>query len=195
MGLRNTIKDFNNSENFWVGLLRDLLSVIFVAAILSSVSYIALGRWSPMVAVESESMVPNMQIGDIIFVQGIDRTDVITREKGKEIEYVSFGDHGDVVLYKRSGNENLTPIIHRVMYYVNKGEPMWKGGPPAPYEGYITKGDNNNGFDQQGSVSYLEPIKKEWIMGVTRFTRIPVLGYFKLILMKALAFFSWQPTY
>jgi signal peptidase len=70
------------------------------------------------------------------------------------------------------------------MYHVEEGEPMWKDGPPAPYAGYITKGDNsetNPSYDQQGSISPLQPVKKEWIIGVARFYRVPLLGCISLI--------------
>ena len=189
MEIKNKLKKFRESDDYGIGLLRDVLFFISVFAILSSVSYIALGRWSPMVTVQSESMVPHMQIGDIIFVQGIDRTSIITYETGNETGYTSFENYGDVILYKRHGNEDTTPIIHRAMYYVKEGEPMWTGGPPAPHAGYITKGDNgktNPAYDQQGSVSYLEPVKKEWVIGVTRFYRVPVLGHVVLIPRKIL---------
>lgn len=178
------IKAFNESDNPWVGLLRDLLFVLVVVAVFASVSHIVLGLWSPMVAVKSESMVPHLQIGDLIFVEGIDRTTVITYEEGERNGYTSFGEYGDVILYKRFGNEGTTPIIHRAMYYVEKGETMWQNGPTAPYAGYITKGDNvrtNPSYDQQGDISYLQPVKKEWIIGVARFYRIPFAGYVSLI--------------
>lgn len=173
-----------------MGLLRDLLFVISVVAIFASVSHIALGLYAPMVAVESGSMIPHIQIGDIIFVESMDRTDIITYEKGKETDYSSFDDYGDVVLYKPYGKEGVTPIIHRAMYYVEKGESMWAGGPPAPHSGYVTKGDNtrtNPAYDQQGSISYLQPVKKEWVIGVARFYRVPVLGYVSLIPRKILS--------
>ena len=190
MGLIEKIKEFNENENFWIGLLRDFLFVISVVAIFASVSHIALGLYSPMVAVESGSMIPHIQIGDIIFVEGIDRTQIITYEKGKEIGYSSFDDYGDVILYRPYGREGVTPIIHRARYYVDMGEPMWAGGPTAPHAGYITKGDNtktNHAYDQQGSISYLQPVKKEWVIGVARFYRVPVLGYVSLIPRKILS--------
>ncbi|CAG0960235.1 signal peptidase I [Methanosarcinales archaeon] len=179
MGIKETIKKIKESDNFWIGLFRDFLFVLIVVAIFSSISYIALGRFSPMVAVESKSMVPNLNIGDIIFIESSDRSKIITYEEGKKTGYLSFGYYGDVILYMRSGNEKRTPIIHRAMYYVNKDEPMWPGGPSAPYAGYITKGDNDNTnavYDQQGSISYLQPVKKEWIIGVARFRPIPLIG-------------------
>ncbi len=190
MGLIEKIKEFNESESFWIGLLRDFLFVISVVAIFASVSHIALGLYSPMVAVESGSMIPHIQIGDIIFVEGIDRTQIITYEKGKETGHSSFDDYGDVILYRPYGREGVTPIIHRARYCVDMGEPMWAGGPPAPHAGYITKGDNtktNPAYDQQGSISYLQPVKKEWVIGVARFYRVPVLGYVSLIPRKILS--------
>ncbi|NJD76740.1 MAG: S26 family signal peptidase [Candidatus Methanoperedens sp.] len=190
MHIMDKIKEFNESENFWVGIVRDFLTVAFVVVVFAIFSQIAFGLWSPMVAVESGSMIPNIQIGDIIFVESIGRTNITTYEKGKESSYASFGDYGDVILYKPYGREGVTPIIHRARYYVEAQEPMWPGGPAAPYAGYITKGDNlktNLLYDQQGSISLNQPVKKEWIIGVARFYRVPLLGYVSLIPRKILS--------
>ncbi len=68
---------------------------------------------------------------------------------------------------------------------------MWADGPPAPHAGYITKGDNpgtNPLYDQQGDISYLQPVNKEWMIGVARFQRIPLLGYISLIPRKLLGY-------
>ena len=184
MHLREKIKQFNESDDLLIGFLRDALFVFAVIAIFASVSNVAFGLWSPMVAVESGSMIPHIQIGDIIFVESIDRTAVITYEDGKQNGYTSFDEYGDVILYRPYGKRDVTPIIHRAMYYVEKGEAMWQNGPPAPYAGYITKGDNpktNPSYDQQGSISSRQPVKKEWIIGVARFYRIPLAGYVSLI--------------
>lgn len=179
MELRERIKYFKESDNSWIGLLRDILFVIMVVAIFSLISYGAMGRFSPMVAVESGSMIPHIQIGDIIFVESVDRTKIITYNEGKETDYSTFHEYGDVILYKPRGNDGVTPIIHRAMYYVKAGEPMWPGGPAAPFAGYITKGDNpktNSAYDQQGSISPHLPVKPEWVIGVARLERIPLLG-------------------
>ncbi|MBU3966116.1 MAG: S26 family signal peptidase [Euryarchaeota archaeon] len=178
------MKKLYRSDSFWAGLLRDVFFVIAVVVVFSSVSHIVFGLWTPMVAVESGSMIPHIQIGDIILVEGADRKEVITYMEGKQSNYTSFDNYGDVILYRPYGREEVTPIIHRAMYYIEKGEPMWNGGPPAPHAGYITKGDNpktNPSFDQQGSISYLQPVKKEWVIGAARFTRVPVLGCISLI--------------
>ena len=183
MNLREIIKYFRESDNFLIGLLRDFLFVLMVVVVFSSISYIALGRLSPMVAVESGSMIPHIQIGDIIFVESVDRTKIITYNEGKETGYSTFDEYGDVILYKPRGIDGVTPIIHRAMFYVNQGEQMWPGGPPAPFAGYITKGDNektNSVYDQQGSISPRIPVKPEWVIGVARFDRIPWLGCISL---------------
>ncbi len=205
MGLLEKVKEFNNSKNPVVGLLRDIIFVVAVVAIFASVSHLALGLWAPMVAVESGSMIPHIEVGDIIFVQSIDRTQIITYEEGENINYTSFGEYGDVILYKPNGIEGVTPIIHRAMYYVEQGAPMWQGGPPAPHAGYITKGDNvitNPAYDQclgsgagcEGMFGLrdpegrpMQPVKKEWIIGVARFYRIPLLGYVSIIPRKILS--------
>lgn len=184
MNLTENWRKFNESENFFICLLRDLVSVLLIVVILSSISYIALGRTAPMVAVESESMYPNIHIGDLIVTENIDRTQITTYETGKDTGYTSFESFGDVILFKKFGQETGHPIIHRAMYYVEKGDPMWNGGPPAPHAGYITKGDNpktNPAFDQQGTVSFNQPVKKEWVIAVARFSPVPVLGCISLI--------------
>jgi signal peptidase len=187
MSLLEKIRKFYHSDSFWAGLFRDFLFVITVVVIFATISHMTLGLYTPMVAVESESMVPHIQIGDIIFMESIDRTGIVTQKDGKQSAYTSFDDFGDVILYRPFGRDKVTPIIHRAMYYVEKGEPMWDGGPSAPHAGYITKGDNNPSYDQKGSVSYLQPVQKNWIIGVARFDRVPIAGCVSLILRGNLA--------
>jgi signal peptidase len=150
------------------GFVKDIIFVVVVVGGISLLSQLILGVWTPMVAVESGSMVPNLNIGDIIVVQGASRTEVIPWDEAEKTGYKEFNLPGDVVLYRPYGKESLnlldqakmllgiappadkaTPIIHRALRYVNKGEPMWEGGPPAPFSGYITKGDHNEVIDQQ----------------------------------------------
>ncbi len=149
------------------GFVKDLIFVAVVVGAISLVSQIALGLWTPMVAVESGSMVPNLNIGDIIVVQGASRTDIVTWEDAEKTGYKAFNLPGDVILYRPYGKESLnlldqakaligmgyppdkaTPIIHRALRSVEKGKPMWEGGPAAPISGYVTKGDHNDVIDQ-----------------------------------------------
>lgn len=179
----NKEKSVQEQENPWVSLGKDLLSVVAVVIIFMVLSKLAFGLWTPMVAVESGSMEPHMQIGDIIFIKSIDRANITANEEGKKTGYKSFENYGDVILYRPYGEEGVTPIIHRAMYRVEAGEPMWENGPIAPYSGYITKGDNaitNSHFDQEGQISYNMPVKDEWIIGTAQY-RIPYLGYVRLL--------------
>ncbi|MEA3295003.1 MAG: S26 family signal peptidase [Euryarchaeota archaeon] len=150
------------------------------------ISQILLGLPMPAVAVESGSMIPNINIGDVVIIQSYDRTDIVTYDEGLQSDYESFDYSGDVILYYKYGNTEVTPIIHRAMYHVDIGDPMWTNGPPAPYAGYITKGDNkvtNTQVDQASNISEFKPIKEEWIIGVARW-KIPLIGYVSLIRSK-----------
>jgi len=131
-------------------------------------------------AVESGSMEPNMQVGDLIFVQAPHRTNITTYETGEKLNYTSFEKYGDVIIYLRNGLSSKTPIIHRAMYWVEKGEEM-PGGKPAPNAGYITKGDANPYPDQDPRLFGYDPVKPEWVVAVPK-ARIPYLGYPSLIL-------------
>lgn len=175
----NVIQQFRASDNFWIGLTRDLLFIGGMILLIMLVSQITLGTTRPAVAVESGSMLPNIGIGDVVLIQAFDRTEIISYTQGSISEYKSFDEYGDVILYRKFGDTTYTPIIHRAMYWVDEGEPMWNGGPAAPHGGYITKGDNNRDIDQAASTSRLQPIREEWIIGVARW-HIPWVGYISL---------------
>jgi signal peptidase I len=238
------------------GLVKDIIFVVVVVGGISLLSQLILGLWTPMVAVESGSMVPNLNIGDIVVVQGASRTDVVAWDEAEKTGYTAFNNPGDVILYRpygkesmnlldqfkmllgfAPGNEKATPIIHRALRYVKTGEPMWEGGPAAPFSGYITKGDHNEVIDQMAGqifgtpketymqanrnkflkiedgiyldkntgfvaynspplnltilglsngtymgegISFLTPVKEEWVIGVAR-ARIPLVGYVRLL--------------
>jgi signal peptidase len=178
----NIINRFRASNNLWVSLTRDLLFVAGMIVLFMLISQIALGTPRPAVAVESGSMLPNIGIGDVVIIQSFDKTSIHTYEAGLVSGYKSFDNYGDVILYRKYGSTTETPIIHRAMYWVDEGEPMWVNGPLAPHSGYITKGDNqqtNIYVDQATDTSRLQPIKEEWIIGVARW-HIPWLGYISL---------------
>lgn len=239
-------ESLNKSLDRLPGFVRDILFVVVVVGGISLLSQITLGSWTPMVAVESGSMVPNLNIGDIVLVQGASRTQVVPWDVANETGYQAFNKPGDVILYRPYGKEKpslldalasivgrpispdkATPIIHRALYRVEKGEAMWQGGPPAPFDGYITKGDHNSVIDQMAGeilgaanpryltenageisqigdgmyldrrtglvlfskgnqtlvgsgISYLTPVRDEWVLGVAR-VRIPYVGYVRLV--------------
>jgi len=194
-----------NTDHGGVAFVREMLvsvgAVLLVGLLLFGIS----GIWPPMVAVESTSMQPHLGVGDLVFVMEKDRfppaaahgdTGVVTAERGAEAGYRTFGDAGDVVVYRPDGRIRSTPIIHRAMFWVDDGENWYdRADPdyvarygdcetlpncPAPHAGFITKGDNeatNGAYDQVNGLS--APVKPEWIVGTAEL-RIPLMGYVKL---------------
>lgn len=164
------------------GLLKDiafaLAAFLFVAAVL----FLYAGVWPPMVTVTSNSMVPHMDKGDLVIIQGLGRADVKTYEGPESVGYQMFGETGDVIVYRPHGYTNVTPVIHRAIRWVNKGDPMWHDGPTAPHDGYITLGDANGGvYDQNSYISLDDPVEKDWIIGMARL-RIPYVGYIRSLI-------------
>ena len=165
-----------------ISLLRDILWVVAVVGGIALFLFLVSGTWPAVVAVESESMIPNMQVGDLVFVVQKDRFgNLTTWEEGEETGYARFATHpdihgqmpyGDVIIYHPNGAEGVHPIIHRVI--------RWVEGSPHP--GYITKGDNNKVADQETiypGIGRIEPVKEEWIVGKAWFA-IPMVGYLPL---------------
>jgi signal peptidase len=156
------------------------------------------GVWPPMVAIESGSMEPNMSQNDLVFVMETDRfqpetahgeTGVVTAQEGTATGYQKFGKNGDVIVYEPQGSEEATPIIHRVMFWVEEGENWCDRADEefvvstemcseAPHSGFITKGDHNPTYDQAGNGN-LDPVKPEWVVGTAE-RRVPGLGWLRL---------------
>ena len=163
-----------------IELGKSLVEALVIVVLIVSVAYAATGSWHIGFAVESGSMEPNMQVGDLIFVQAPHRTTITTYEEGQQLDYTTFNNYGNVIIYRPNGRMDATPIIHRAMYWVEQGGAM-PNGKPVPHAGYITKGDNNSGYDQP--MLGVEPVKPEWVVAVAK-ARVPYLGYPSLILKK-----------
>ncbi|MGQ4557133.1 S26 family signal peptidase [Halobellus sp. GM3] len=183
--------------------LYSALAVVAVGLLLFAIS----GVWPPMVAVESGSMEPEMQRGDLIFVTEEHRftpdyaygdTGIVTVEIGTEEGYRSFGGNGSVVIYDPPTRVG-SPIIHRAHFHVEEGENWYdRANPshvransceqlpncPAPHDGFITKGDANAQYDQASDLA--GPVRPEWIRGSAR-VRVPYLGHVRLQLAGLLA--------
>ena len=158
--------------------------VVVAAAVLLSVVIVPFLLGVSMWAIESGSMEPNIHLGDLAITYDVPGSGIVTYQDGAISGYESFGEFGNVVLYRKYGRNGETPIIHRAMYYVDAGEPMWEGGPPAPHAGYITKGDHNTYNDQYSGIC-TEPIREEWVFGVARF-RVPYVGHLRRICLRIL---------
>ncbi|WP_273836550.1 S26 family signal peptidase [Halococcus sp. PRR34] len=191
-----------------VAFVREVASSLAIVAAIGLLLFAVSGLWPPMVAIESESMSPNLKTGDLVFVMEEHRfaggaaqagTGVVGYRAGEQAGYKEFHKYGDVIVYEPDGNGRETPIIHRARFWVNDGENWYDkanqeylGGAgscealtncPAPHDGFITKGDNNGQYDQvgggfMGPIS--APVKPSWITGTAEF-RIPWLGEIRLL--------------
>ncbi|NLA38247.1 MAG: S26 family signal peptidase [Methanomicrobiales archaeon] len=168
---------FRESAHPAASLARDLIWVVAVVGGIALALYLIAGTWPAVVTIESRSMVPNMNVGDLVLVVDENRFGGLTTwDRGQLTGYRSFGDYGDVIIYRPNGVDSVHPIIHRAMGYVD---------PPG---GYITKGDNNLYIDQKEGalipgIGQVEPVKKEWIVGKALFA-VPLIGYLPLHLFE-----------
>ena len=100
-----------------------LLIIILFAATYGSVEVlrVVLNTESPLMVVSSGSMIPKLNIGDIIIVRGVDPRTITV---------------GTIIIF-HSPNEYDMPIVHRVIAIDNQGNSIF----------FETKGDNNSGPD------------------------------------------------
>ncbi|MFC4540769.1 S26 family signal peptidase [Halosolutus amylolyticus] len=198
------IRWFLNTDDGTVVFARDVLSSVAIVAVVGLLLFGVSGIWPPLVAVESGSMEPNMERGDLVFVVDDDRfvgdgsaagTGVVTLDNGQESDHEKFGNPGDVIVFRPDGTDHRTPIIHRAHFYVEEGEnwvttqanPSYLNGNdcndirscPAPHDGFVTKGDANYNYDQVGLSPKSSVVKPEWVTGKAMF-RIPWLGHVRL---------------
>src|SRR5208282_6278567 len=99
--IRAMITAFRTSEHWAVSLARDILWVVVVVGCIALALYLICGTWPAVVTVESGSMEPHMNIGDLVFVVQQDRFDPLqTWEDAQATGYQKFGDYGDVIIYR-----------------------------------------------------------------------------------------------
>ena len=194
---------FRTADDGPLMVVREVLVSAGTVAVIGLLLFGISGVWPPMVAVESGSMQPHMQRGDLVFVTEPGRfapdaahgdTGVVTLEEGQATGYRTFSDYGSVLVYD-SPRKDGPPVIHRAHFWVESGENWYdEANPayidaancaqlnncPAPHAGFITKGDNNGKYDQAyDPVAISSPVRPAWVEGVAR-VRIPYLGYVRL---------------
>lgn len=190
--IQEKITAFWRSEEQIPSAVREIVSVLVTVGAVVAVLLIVCGTWPAIVTIESESMVPHMNVGDLVLVVAADRYgNLQSLEEGNVSGYEKFEMPGDVIIYRPNGNTELHPIIHRAMTWVEEGDQvtitagMRTMNYTAPHAGYITKGDNNPVIDQVGWSNYrnlggpIEPVKKEWIIGKAMYS-VPLIGYLPL---------------
>lgn len=127
-------EQFRKSENPWVSLARELAWVAAVVGGIALALFLVSGTWPAVVTIESESMVPHMQVGDLVFVVSADRFGGLESwTSGIEKGYLKYGDYGDILIYRPNDAPNppvyipfltkgVHPIIHRAMDRIDAGE-------------------------------------------------------------------------
>ena len=182
----------------------DILHTLGVLALVGALLFTVTGVWPPMVAVESQSMEPNLERGDLVFVTddgkfagaAADEHGVVTGTASEG--YGRIGGAGDVIVYA-SPSRDGSPIIHRAVFAVDAGENWYdeanesyvRGADscaelrncPAPHAGYITRGDNNGYYDQAAGIA--PPVRPEWVEAKAQF-HVPYLGMLRLEFQKRL---------
>ncbi|MDD1712578.1 MAG: S26 family signal peptidase [Methanoregulaceae archaeon] len=142
------IDRWKKSDNKLIATARELLWVLVVVGAIALTLFLVSGAWPAVVTIESESMVPHMNVGDLVFVVEKDRFGPLqTWTTGKETGYMKFGDYGDVIIYRRNGESGSVipipllsgaahPIIHRAMGTV-------EGSKPVPVYFYLYQGQSS----------------------------------------------------
>jgi len=213
---------FWHSKDGKISLLRDVLVALFAVFIIIMILWSYTGQWlgTPMVAIESGSMMhanePYGRLGTIdagdmvLLVKVTNRNDIVTyceaKNQGQE-GLKTYGNYGDVIVYRKYGDTKEDQIIHRAMCWVdvqvngtkrtytiaalgiynqtwlqNKSIGILENVSPAwTHSGFITKGDNpytNRECDQLGGICD-ELIQMDWITGKAR-SELPWIGTINL---------------
>ncbi|MBI4017405.1 MAG: signal peptidase I [Candidatus Aenigmarchaeota archaeon] len=162
----------------WRGIVLYAVLGIAAAVILNAVFGLILGTSFPVVTVSSSSMVPTLNVGDLV---------IVGSQKTYEIE--------DIIVFR--GWESK-PIIHRVVAKYENGRVTrregWNEISDADIQHkagdaetiYITRGDHNPSCDQCGGGR--PPVRQEQIAGRSLF-HVPYLGFVKLYAVQ----YVWNP--
>ncbi|WP_224334095.1 S26 family signal peptidase [Haloprofundus halobius] len=185
---------------------REFFGTLAALGLVGAALFAVAGVWPPMVAVESGSMQPNLDRGDLVFVTAVDRYDdgtagpdgVMTVHEAEASAHERFGEPGDVVVFVDPDGTGA-PTLHRAHFWVEEGED-WYGRAdrsaipsgvddcselancPATHAGYVTKGDGNAHYDQ--AVGRTDPVRTEWVRGKAN-AGIPKLGWVRLVVAEA----------
>jgi signal peptidase len=164
--LRSLYEQFRTSDHWAVSLARDLLWVVCVVGGIALALWLICGTWPAVVTIESGSMIPHMNIGDLVVVVQKDRFgELQTWDDGVKSGYKKFGDYGDVIIYRPNGYTDMWasigllplsqqhPIIHRAMTWTEAGEPvplylnLYRGSvTPTGYLPVTISGTTANGY-------------------------------------------------
>ncbi len=115
-------------KEFALLLTRDIAIAAILVALIFGGMFAYTQVWPPVVVVESESMQHSdaqsylgaIDTGDLVLVQAVSsKNDVVTWVEGHATGYQTYGDFGDVIIFRRPlGGPGEPPIIHRPILYL-----------------------------------------------------------------------------
>jgi len=220
MSTMDKFKRFWHTENSSVALVRDVLVALLAVFIILMILWAYTGQWfaAPMVAIESGSMehqnppfgrLGTIDAGDMVLVQKVTKASDIVPHGGNvsgaqaQNGWQTYGNYGDVVIYRPLNRTDVSQIIHRAMCWVDvsvhDGHATytirdfgiynqttltlpWFGlnnqDPHWTHSGFLTKGDGNEIIDQVSSICP-QPVEPSWISGKAR-GEIPWIGTINL---------------
>ncbi|MFH1013522.1 MAG: S26 family signal peptidase [Thermoplasmatota archaeon] len=226
--LKRLFLKFWKSEDEKISFVRDILVAVFVVVLILSALWTYTGQWfgAPMVAIESGSMMHlnepfgrlgSIDAGDMVLLVKVDSfDDIVTKgseEKKGSSGFSSYGDYGDVIVYRKYGLMDAEQIIHRSMCWIEMNSDgtymveayglenvssitlpeLGLSKYKPTHSGYITKGDNpvtNDRCDQAGGICS-EPIQLDWVTGKAR-GEIPWVGTLNLLFNDIISGSFWS---
>jgi signal peptidase len=112
-------------------ILKDVIIAFIIVMIIIGGIYLYTGNWPPVVVVESKSMQISdtesflgvIDTGDLVLVKSIEsENDVISYIEGKRVGHETYSAYGDVLIYNKNGYEDITPVIHRAIIWLELNE-------------------------------------------------------------------------
>ena len=195
---RDVLPSEASSQSF-LSVAREVATAFIAALVFWYALCFLLGTQKPLDVVTSCSMLPNLQRGDLVIIQGgeirapkIDLSEQpafsflaqkqqCTKNYDSGAKAPSSCTSGITVGGKTVGADKSNDII-----VFESGVPgidlvIHRAFARVVYQGreyFLTKGDNNNILDQEG---FVKAVPAESVQGKVAF-RIPLVGYFKLLL-------------
>ena len=178
-GLERYRKRWDNFTKGWKGIVIYIILGIFFALLINGILSLIFSTQFPVVTVSSESMVPTLNKGDLVFVVAAENY-----------------EPGDIIVFNGWEPE---PIIHRIVAKVMKTDSGYKVYRYDDFNQlddnflmthyreyfsdriiYITKGDNNPVCDQCIGVP---PVQQREVYGKAALV-IPLLGWVKILFVE-----------
>ncbi len=124
------MEEKENGDNVWKDTFKDVVISLIVLVVIFLSLFAYAQTWPPLVVIESGSMqhgdlshIGTIDTGDIVVVKKIySADDVVSYVEGRMKDYSTYGDYGDVVIYKCNGEL----IIHRAIVYLHWNGKNWK---------------------------------------------------------------------